>query len=114
MAREVTQMAVGARILENRAKDVARVHIVGVPTMTSIPSGAARVFITAMFCGWQFSSTKNAVAFDLATRCAMVIASAQAVASSSSEALEISSPVRSDTMVWKFKSASRRPCEISG
>ena len=71
----------------------------GAATITSIPSGAARVWISAMFCGWQFSSTKNAVAFDFATRWAMVIASAQAVASSSSEALAISSPVRSLTMV---------------
>ena len=50
----------------------------------------------------------------LATRWAMVIASAQAVDSSSSDALAISSPVRSITMVWKFRSASSRPCEISG
>jgi hypothetical protein len=42
---------------------------------------------------------KNAVALDFATRCAMVIASAQAVASSRSEALATGSPVRSDTMV---------------
>ena len=40
-----------------------------------------------------------ALTFDLATRCAIVIASAQAVASSSSEALAISSPVKSVTMV---------------
>ncbi len=48
------------------------------------------------------------------TRCTSVIASAAAVASSSSEALAIASPVRSVTIVWKFSSASRRPCEISG
>ena len=34
-------------------------------------------------------------------------------ASSSSEALAIGSPVRSPTIVWKFSSASSRPCEIS-
>ncbi len=33
--------------------------------------------------------------------------------SSSSEALAIGRPVRSQTMVWKFTSASRRPCAIS-
>jgi hypothetical protein len=44
---------------------------------------------------------------------ASVIASAAAVASSSSEALAICMPVRSQTMVWKLSSASRRPCEIS-
>ena len=42
------------------------------------------------------------------------MASAAAVASSSREALAIGSPVRSATMVWKFSSASSRPCEISG
>ena len=86
----------------------------GAPTITSIPKGAARVCITAMFCGWQFSSTKNALTFAFDTRCAMVIASAQAVASSRSDALAISKPVRSLIMVWKFSIASSRPCEISG
>ena len=42
------------------------------------------------------------------------MASAAAVASSSSDALARSIPVRSLTMVWKLRSASRRPCEISG
>ena len=41
------------------------------------------------------------------------IASAAAVASSSSEALATSRPVRSDTIVWKLSSASSRPCAIS-
>jgi hypothetical protein len=68
--------------------------------MISIPSGMARVRITAMVCGWQKRSTKNALAFDFATRSAMVIASAAAVASSSRLALATSSPVRSQTMVW--------------
>ena len=43
----------------------------------------------------------------------MVIASAAAVASSSIEALAMSSAVRSVTIVWKFSSASSRPWEIS-
>ena len=43
----------------------------------------------------------------------MVIASAAAVASSSSDALAISIPVRSATAVWKFSSASSRPCATS-
>ena len=30
------------------------------------------------------------------------------------DALAVSRPVSSDTMVWKFSSASSRPCEISG
>ena len=42
------------------------------------------------------------------------MASAAAVASSSSEAPEVGRPVRSATMVWKLSSASSRPCEISG
>ena len=41
------------------------------------------------------------------------IASAAAVPSSSSDALAISRPVRSITIVWKFSSASSRPCAIS-
>ena len=45
--------------------------------------------------------------------CAMATASAAAVASSSSEALAIGMPVRSQTIVWKFSSASSRPCAIS-
>ena len=43
----------------------------------------------------------------------IVIASAAAVASSSRDALAISLPERSETIVWKFRSASKRPCEIS-
>jgi hypothetical protein len=42
------------------------------------------------------------------------MASAAAVASSSSEAFAIGSPVRSATMVWKFSNASSRPWLISG
>ena len=42
------------------------------------------------------------------------MASAAAVASSSSDALAMSMPVRSATTVWKFSSASSRPWEISG
>ena len=42
------------------------------------------------------------------------MASAAAVASSSSEAFASAMPVRSMTMVWKLSSASSRPCEISG
>ena len=43
-----------------------------------------------------------------------IMASAAAEASSSREALATGSAVRSQTIVWKFSSASRRPCEISG
>ena len=67
----------------------------GSPTVTSIPSGAARVRTTAIVCGWQSASTKNLADFDFDTRRAIAIASAAAVASSSSEALASSMPVRS-------------------
>ena len=43
----------------------------------------------------------------------MVIASAAAVASSSSEAFAISTPVRSISIVWKVSNASSLPCAIS-
>ena len=43
----------------------------------------------------------------------MLMASAAAVPSSSREAFAISNPVRSATIVWKFRRTSRRPCEIS-
>ena len=82
------------------AKTVLASMSSGAPRTTSIPSGAVRVRITAMFCGWQFSSTNTALAFDLAPRCAMVTASAAAVASSRSDALATSSPVRSTIIVW--------------
>ena len=49
-----------------------------------------------------------------ARRRAIAIASAAAVGSSSSDAFAISIPVRSLTIVWKLRSASRRPWEISG
>ena len=41
------------------------------------------------------------------------MASAAAVASSNKEALAIGSPVKSQTMVWKFNKLSKRPCAIS-
>jgi len=47
-------------------------------------------------------------------RRARVIASAAALASSSSEAPASGSPVRSATMVWKMTSASSLPWDISG
>ena len=79
-----------------------------------MPIGSARVRITAMVCGRVSASTTNRLDFDFAVRLISVIASAAAVASSSIEALAMSSPVRSATAVWKLSSASSRPCEISG
>ena len=74
---------------------------------------SARVRSTSSVCGCTPLETKNTFDFDLAERLASVIASAAAVASSSSEALAISMPVRSAHSVWKLISASMRPCEIS-
>ena len=67
-----------------------------------------------MVCGRQSASTMTRCASTVARRRMSVTASATAVPSSSSEAFAVSSPVRSDTMVWKFKRASRRPWLISG
>ncbi len=86
----------------------------GSPTTTSMPMGSARVRTTSMVCGWHSASTKNVPPAFALTRCSRVIASAAAVASSSSDALARSIAVRSLTMVWKLRSASRRPWEISG
>ena len=82
-------------------------------TSTSMSSGAARVWITAMVCGCTSPPTRKRRLGDLALRRANCMASAAAVASSSSEALAMGMAVRSQTMVWKLMRASRRPCEIS-
>ena len=76
-------------------------------------SGAARVWITAMVCGWQSPATMHTLPLALTLRRASVMASAEAVASSSMEALAIGMAVRSQTMVWKLTSASMRPWLIS-
>ena len=80
-----------------------------------MPSGFARVRTTAFVCGCTCSSIKKtASSLIFEARRASVIASAAAVLSSSIDALEISRAVNSQTIVWNAKSASRRPCEISG
>ena len=80
-----------------------------------MPSGFARVRTTALVCGCTCSSIKKtASSLNFEARRARVIASATAVLSSNIEAFEMSSAVNSQTIVWKAKSASRRPCEISG
>ena len=70
----------------------------------------------SIVCGWQPSETKKvrwAEASPSLSRWLIIMASAAAVPSSSIEALAISRPVRSPTTVWKLRSASRRPWEIS-
>ena len=79
-----------------------------------MPIASARVRTTAIVCGRASASTTNGPCALRLARRTSVIASAAAVPSSSSEALAVGSPVRSPTMVWKFSSASSRPCEISG
>jgi hypothetical protein len=70
--------------------------------------------ITDRVCGSVSASTAYSLLGALLTRRASVIASAAALASSSREALAMGRPVRSPITVWKFSSASSRPCEISG
>jgi hypothetical protein len=77
------------------------------------PSGAARVASTARVCGCKSLQTATMLDFVRPTACAIATASAAAVASSSSEALAIGIAVRSQIIVWKFSSASSRPCAIS-
>ena len=79
-----------------------------------MPSGARRVSSTATVWGRQSTSTTTTAAGDALRRRIRVTASATAVLSSSRDALAVSSPVRSLTMVWKLRRASRRPWLISG
>ena len=70
-------------------------------TSTSKPIGSARPFTTSIVCGWQSAATrKRSAPFFLLTRWSIAIASAAAVASSSSEAFATGRPVRSETAVW--------------
>ncbi|CAB4753374.1 unannotated protein [freshwater metagenome] len=80
----------------------------------SIPIGSARVASTASVCGWVSASTAKTFDSLFELRRSNVMASAAAVDSSSSDALAISNPVKSVTIVWKLIKASRRPWEISG
>ena len=71
-----------------------------------------------MVCGNVRADTRNTLscpagAFFVFSRWNIVIASAAAVPSSSSDADAISIPVRSLTIVWKLSSDSSRPCAIS-
>ena len=71
-------------------------------------------FQQASVWGWTSRSTANVARSDRSARWHSVIASAAAVASSSRDALAMSMPVRSLTMVWKLSRTSSRPWEISG
>ena len=79
-----------------------------------MPSGSARVRSTASVCGSVSASTTNRALRAFPARRSSVIASAAAVASSSSDAPATGRPVRSATIVWNVSSASSRPWLISG
>ena len=82
---------------------------------SSMPRGSARVARIAAVWGKMSASTaKRGLLDERLARRSIVMASAAAVPSSSMEALAMSMPVRSETIVWKFSSASRRPWLISG
>ena len=82
--------------------------------MTLMLNGSARALRHAIVCGWVSLSTKKVCLAWLPLLYAIIMASDAAVPSSSSDALAMSMPVRSVTIVWKLSSDSRRPCEISG
>ena len=81
---------------------------------SSMPTGSARVRSTASVWGCRSWCTKKRCVLAFDWRRAIVIASAAAVASSSSDAFATSSPVSSVTSVWKLRIASSRPWLISG
>ncbi len=90
----------------------------GSPISSRMPSGSARPRRTSIVCGKQRSETRNTLscpagAFFVCSRWNIVMASAAAVPSSSSDAVAMSIPVRSFTTVWKLRSDSSRPCAIS-
>ena len=92
----------------------SKANVSGSATTTRTPRASARVCTTAIVWGWQYSSTrKTGSVTEGCTARVRCIASAAAVASSSSDALAISRPVRSETTVWKLSSASSRPWAIS-
>ena len=78
-----------------------------------IPAAPARVRSTASVCGCASVSARNTGRRPRPAARHIAIASAAAVASSSSDAPATGSPVRSAVSVWKFTSISSRPCEIS-
>jgi hypothetical protein len=87
-------------------------------TTSAIPSGSALERSTSIVCGRQRLLTRHTgrcppAGVAVRTRRIKAIASAAAVASSRSEALATSIPVKSVTIVWKLRSDSRRPCAIS-
>ncbi len=79
-----------------------------------MPTASARETSSACVCGRASASTTKRFEADFDARRASSMPSTTAVPSSSIDALAVSRPVRSETIVWKLMSASSRPCEISG
>ena len=110
------QCAIGARILEDRPEHRRRLEVGEGIADDHLPAVGLRPRAD------HRDRLRMAVAIDeerrwpstCAARWQSAIASAAAVASSSSDAFATSSPVRSQTMVWKFSKASSRPWLISG
>ena len=67
------------------------------PIVTSMLRASARVWIRPKVCGCTLSLTKNLSRFPLVSAKDIAMASAAAVASSSSDALAMGMPVRSAT-----------------
>lgn len=74
--------------------------LAGAATRRLIPSGTARVRITARVCGCVAASAQNVLRTRPTLSKHIIIASAAAVASSSSDAFAIGSAVSSSTIVW--------------
>ena len=83
------------------------------PSWRVTPIEFARVRTTPSVCGWQLFAAKKPRFLPRPIERHIAIASAAAVASSSSDEPASGSPVRSAMTVWKLSSASSLPCEIS-
>ena len=84
------------------------------PTTTSMPTGCARARNTATVWGWVSWCTRKRSPPTFDVRRAIAMASAAAVASSSSDALANGKPVSSPIIVWKLSNVSSLPWLISG
>lgn len=80
--------------------------------MESTKEATAALSKIAVHSPQGLTDTRKVVFFPLASAEHIVMASAAAVASSSSEELDSSMPVRSDTTVWKLSSDSSLPAYI--
>ena len=114
VARQSGTAPVDVGRLSSRPKQPSAMVPRSSTTSTSRPTASARVRSTLIVCGCVSAWTTNRLLADFEVRRAIAIASAAAVASSSSDALARGRPVSSSTIVWKLSSASSRPWLISG